>query len=330
MTKTALCIGVSNYQDTKTKNLPACINDANSVANILKKNYDNTPNFEITTFITNDNTTKIAIEEEIEKLFNSESDSVLLYFSGHGYIDDELDGYLCSNDFNINYCVGVSMKNIIELANKSNIKDINIVLDCCHAGNMGDYQGIANIKKGISILASSRDTESSMATEEISLFTNLFVNALDGFASDILGNTSMAYIYAFIDKSLLNMQQRPIFKTHTSRFIPLRISEPKIEKNTFKFLQRIDELFITKDIKFKLDNTFEPDKEAVKRELNIENPTINKAHEKTFGFLQELVKVNIIKPSNYKHMYYEAIKHGACELTKHGKIYWQLAKDNKI
>lgn len=45
---------------------------------------------------------------------------------------------------------------------------------------------------------------------------------LKGGAADIGGNITPASLYSFVDQSLGAWQQRPVFKTNISRFLPLR------------------------------------------------------------------------------------------------------------
>jgi hypothetical protein len=326
--RAAICIGIDNY--TSLNKLDCCVLDAVRVGKLLAKHNNGNPNYEVHTFTKKEDTNKDFLLKKIEKLLMSDNESVVIYFSGHGYIDEDLNGYICSIDTHSNDCKGISMKDINTLIQSSKINDINIILDCCYSSAFSNQQDVAHMKKGVSILASSRENEVSIATKQGSIFTQLLINALEGYASDILGKITMAYIYAYIDKSLGALEQRPVFKTHTTKFNTIREAQMLIDTDTLDFLRDIHNIFEDENSLFSLDPTFEPDKEAVKRELCTTNPERSEENERIFGLLQKLVKVNIVEPTNEAHMYYEAINNGSCRLTTQGKIYHRLAKRNMI
>jgi len=49
-----------------------------------------------------------------------------------------------------------------------------------------------------------------------------------------------------------------------------------------------------------------------------------------FAVLQNLVKVNLVRPVDAKHMWHAAMESKACELTVLGQHYWNLAKKDLI
>ena len=54
------------------------------------------------------------------------------------------------------------------------------------------------------------------------MFTSLVLGALDGGAPDILGHVSVPAVYAYVEAALGAWDQRPLFKSHVSRVLPLR------------------------------------------------------------------------------------------------------------
>lgn len=74
----ALIIGINDYSFSP---LGACIPDANRMANILSKNYDESPNFVCKKLISSDIAIYIAtLKQEIESLFADDSDVALFIF----------------------------------------------------------------------------------------------------------------------------------------------------------------------------------------------------------------------------------------------------------
>ena len=88
-------MGINNYP---TSPLTGCVNDANSIANVLESNEDGTPNFSIKLVTSpSDSISKPALRRAIEELFDGPCDIALLYFSGHGFIMNT-SGYLVTPD----------------------------------------------------------------------------------------------------------------------------------------------------------------------------------------------------------------------------------------
>lgn len=80
----------------------------------------------------------------------------------------------------------------------------------------------ASLRDGLSILTAARASQPCLERGEAGVFTGLVCSALDGGAADILGNVSVASIYAYVDQALGAWDQRPLFKSHVSRMLSLR------------------------------------------------------------------------------------------------------------
>jgi uncharacterized caspase-like protein len=141
----ALIVGINNYP---TAPLSGCKNDAESVANILERNGDNSANFSIKKEM--DVATKGKLKGLIRDCFSGDADVALFYFSGHGFID-AIGGYIVTPDYSQDD-MGVSMHEILEIVNQSTCRSNVVILDCCHAGFIGNIsasgQQIAVIKRG--------------------------------------------------------------------------------------------------------------------------------------------------------------------------------------
>jgi uncharacterized caspase-like protein len=226
--KKALIVGIDNYQSSP---LSGCVNDANAIADTLKTNGDESPNFDVKlTTSPNTDVTRSSLREAIENLFSSEPNMALLYFSGHGFIKST-GGYLVTTDAS-RYDEGVSMDEILNIANQSNAKNKVIILDCCHSGALGSpsmtNNNLAQLSEGLSVLTASRDSESAIEVNGSGVFTSLVVDALKGGAADLRGNITPGSLYAYVDEALGAWDQRPIFKTNVSNFASLRNVPPKV------------------------------------------------------------------------------------------------------
>lgn len=103
------------------------------------------------------------------------------------------------------------MNDILKYANTSKAENKVIILDCCHAGAMGNIlshnTGESIVGNGVTILTSSRDDESSMEIYGRVLLANLPIEALNGGAANIQGEITPGSVYAFTDAVLLWMRQ---------------------------------------------------------------------------------------------------------------------------
>lgn len=117
-------------------------------------------------------------------------DVLLVYFSGHGKLDQNGRLHLCMQDTESTdlLSTAVSSARINEFADASRARNVIIVLDCCHAGAFrGGELGDAVAGPGRYVLTSCRGTQlANDATVEngTSYFTQHLVNGLLGGAAD--------------------------------------------------------------------------------------------------------------------------------------------------
>ncbi len=271
---------------------------------------------------------KPSLKGHIRDLFSGDADTALFYFSGHGYLDD-IGGYIVTPDFQAND-EGVSMDEILTIANDSKAKNRVIILDCCHSGAFGSPKAAGNksthIAEGVSILTASKDDEAAMEINGHGVFTNLLLDALQGGASDLRGHITPGSIYAYIDQALGPWDQRPVFKTNITRFTSLRtvISQVPIE-----ILRSLTEYFPSATHQVDLDPSFEVTNNS-SIEHKIIEPYANEQNVKKFKDLQKLESVGLVVPVGEEHMYFAAMNSKSCKLTALGYHYWRLVKEKRI
>lgn len=314
--KKALVVGINDYP---TSPLKGCVNDANSISNVLETNGDGSPNFSVRLLTSpSDNVSKSNLRKAIEELFTGDADIALFYFSGHGFIKST-GGYIVTTDYR-RYDEGISMDDILVLANDSKVKDKIIILDCCHSGAFGSPSltsgRFAQLSEGLTVLTASRDEESALEINGSGIFTLLVVDALKGGASDLRGNISPGSIYSYVDQALGPWDQRPIFKTNVTRFTSLRNITPPVPLST---LRKICEYFPNPQDEYKLNPTYEFT-EPVKNDDNVA----------IFKDLQKFESVGLVIPVGEDHMYFAAMNSKSCRLTALGYQYWRLVKEKKI
>lgn len=316
MTKIALLVGIDNYPASP---LAGCVSDATRMNELLQRNHDESPNFECKRLIApNETVTRATLKQAVNDLFKRQADVALFFFAGHGTANN-LGGYLVTQDAQ-QYDEGLNMTDLLTMANNSPARERIIILDCCHSGAMGQLPMVNNdaamIKEGVSILSACRESEVSVEKSGGGLFTSLVCDALKGGAADVCGKVTIAGVYAYADEALGGWDQRPLFKIHVSKLVPLRNCPPTVE---LKVLRMLPKYFPSPYHVYTLDPSYEPDAEPKHPE-----------HEKIFGHLQDMRASSLVEPIGEKHMYFAAINSKSCMLTALGIHYWHLANSGKI
>jgi hypothetical protein len=323
--KIALIVGIDHYENGD--NLHGCVNDAYNVKSILERNYDGSINFDCKLSTANsidDAIQRGELKDEIEKLFKTKAEIALFYFAGHGHIEST-GGYLMASDAKRGDD-GVSLNDILNYANLSPSTNKIIILDSCHsgiAGNIPTIKDTALLAEGITILTASTSEQYASEKDGNGIFTSLLVDALNGSASNILGDITPGSIYAHIDQSLGAWEQRPIFKTNVRNFVSLREAAPSISLDD---LRKIKDYFPRAGYEFNLDPTYEAELSGRKEGL----PLPIEKHTEIFSVLQKYNRLNLLKPVDATHMWHAAMESKSCKLTALGEHYRKLAVNNRI
>ncbi len=312
----ALIVGIDDYPRAP---LSGCTNDAKAIRAVLETHGTGSPNFQVK-LVTSppDEVTRSKLREVIEKLFVTDCDIALLYFSGHGFVRSA-DGYIVTKDSE-RYDEGIAMTEILAMANNSPVKNKVIILDCCYSGKMGTPNiqggGVAQLSEGLTVLTASRDSEVAMEQGGSGVFTQLVVDALKGGAADLRGHITPGSIYAYVDQALGAWDQRPIFKTNITRFTSLREVTPQVPLET---LRKLADYFPSPQNERALDPSYEDTVAG----HNPENVAV-------FKDLQKMEGVGLVVPIGEEHMYYAAMNSKGCKLTALGAQYWRLANEGKL
>ncbi len=255
----ALCVGIDNYTAGP---LRGCVSDAERLCSALRCNQDGSPNFEPRLLVApdpgpDDVVTRRVLRKQLGRLFKDPAELALLHYSGHGTVNN-LDGYLVTQDA-AKFDEGIAMGEVLTLANDSPADEVVVFVDCCYSGRFGNPPAIGNarvlLREGVSILTASRGDQPSVETGGGGVFTSLVLDALEGGAADIIGSVTLPAIYAYVAAALGAWDQRPLFKSHTSRLLPLRRCTPPIEQS---LLRDLPLLFPLPAEDLPLDPSFEP------------------------------------------------------------------------
>lgn len=328
--KRALVVGIDRYARCP---LSGCENDAAAVASTLETNGDGAPNFSVELLTSaNTNVTAATLGDAISGLFKGDADTVLLFFAGHGIINPDTNaGYIVAQDGKKG-AWGVSLGDIIAQANSAypHIKSTAIILDSCQSGYAGEIQTLGNtslsaIGTGVTILTACHREGTASESDGHGLFTGLLLEGLRGTAADVCGRITPAAVYSLIDQTLGPWEQRPIYKANVQTFVTLRQVTPKIAPDV---LRRLPDYFLNPEDIFRLDPSFEPDRQNVPAEFR--NLPVNPENARIFKELQACNRHGLVVPVGAEHMYYAAINSTGCKLTALGAHYRKLAKARRL
>lgn len=129
----ALIVGIDHYVTASP--LYGCVNDAHSVKAVLERHADGAINFSVKLLTSSGPSNTISrseLKDAVKDLFSGDSETALFYFAGHGFIE-VTGGYLITSECKSGDD-GLSLNDVLVLANASAAKNKIIVLDSCHSG----------------------------------------------------------------------------------------------------------------------------------------------------------------------------------------------------
>ncbi|WP_298419771.1 caspase family protein [uncultured Kordia sp.] len=308
----ALLIGINDYPKNP---LTGCENDALRMQSVLKTHENGDANFDCKILLSSKRSvTRSEIRKNIKKLFNHEKGTALLYFSGHG-ATTVAGTYLVSQDAKPED-VGVSLLEIVAIANNSKADEVIIILDCCYAGDAGNSIDLNErkviLREGVSILAAASADQYSYEKNGGGIFTNIIYDALKGSAADVRGKITLSGIYYTADVFLNAWNQRPVFKSHVSHMISLRNCTPKI---SLKILRKLPTYFDGETTGITLSPNY----------VNTKTPlAVMMKH------LQKYQANGLLEPIEASTLHEAALNNKSCCLTALGNYYKSLAIQNRL
>lgn len=327
--KAALLVGIDDY---RSGSLNGCVNDVRAIEKLLLHNEDGSPNFHCVSLVAPRTATpanpalvpKAILRGQLDDIFAKKLDMALFYFSGHGTVTPR-GGILLTQDATRND-EGVTMAEIVEAANRSHIKEITIIVDACFSGQLGGAPSIkddyALMHEGIAIIAASSPFESAVERAGRGVFTTLLCGALEGGASDVMGEVTSASIYGYVEQALGPLDQRPMYKCNVARLSPLRTCRAVVPPDVLRKLQNY---FPSADHDFSLDPAYVADHKHYPPGT-APDPT----KMAIFADLQKFRDARLLAPVGEEYMFYAAIRSKSCRLTPLGKFYWKRAKDGLL
>lgn len=316
--KRALLIGIDQYDHFDP--LGGCENDVLRLYPLLARNDDDSPNFECRRLISGvEKVTRKKIMQGVDALLAPGGDVSLLYFAGHGWASQS-NVVLVSQDGDGDD-PGVSASYVFEKIAESNVREVIVILDCCFAGAAGGFPQlmgrVSALRDGTCLLAACRhDQPSQESAGGQGMFSSYLAGALEGGAADVIGEVSLAGLYAYLSQAFGAFEQRPMCKMNVDRSHQLRRCAPAVP---LRELRRLPLIFPDPDADLPLDPSYEPTAELR-----------NAEHEEIFAILQRFRAAKLVVPVGAEHLYFAAMQSGACRLTALGKHYWRMADSGRI
>src|SRR5215211_8739260 len=199
--KFALIIGNNKYDDANLAQLKTPAADSKALANILKDQTIGSFN-EVASLI---NQTETQVRRSISAFLANKKpdDLVLLYFSGHGVLDDRGRLYLAFKDTQIDLLKATSIPSsfVADEMDSCRSKRQILILDCCHSGAFA--RGVKGEQKAITettfegsgfgrvVLTASDSTQYALEGNQVlkqtefSLFTHFLLDGLRTGQADI-------------------------------------------------------------------------------------------------------------------------------------------------
>jgi hypothetical protein len=226
--KYALIIGNNKYNDPKLAQLKTPAADSQALAKVLDDktigSFD-----EVTPLI---NQTETRIRRAISTFLTNKKpdDLVLLYFSGHGVLDDRGRLYLALRDTQVDLLKATSIPSsfVADEMDSCRSKRQILILDCCHSGAFG--RGTKGEQKAITettfegsgfgrvVLTASDSTQYALEGDqiikqtELSLFTHFLLEGLKTGEADVNndGNVSLDEWYDYTYAKVISETPRQV------------------------------------------------------------------------------------------------------------------------
>jgi hypothetical protein len=308
----ALLIACDEFADPKYKRLSVPVSDARALAKLLSDSEIGQFSVELL-----ENEQRDVVSDKLEAFFEKgrHDDVLLLYFAGHGDLDDRGNFYFVARNTKSDRLrsSGISDRFIHETMVRSSSKRQILMLDCCYSGAFSKEwisRGDVGIKQKLTgegrvVLTASDAIEFAYEKREPSgavksLFTSRIIEGIDGGLADLDGDglISVDELYKYVEERIRSEDpaQRPLKSGSVhgqlwlSRAVPRKDAIPRsvldlLQHNYFTVrLAGIDEL--ERLISLNKDVLYPAATETLTKLLSDDNPTVKRVAESALRRLE--------------------------------------------
>ncbi len=328
MAKRGLFVGIDNFKNFSA--LSGCAEDARSMSEVLARHAppDSSPNFEVR-LVTDENGESIrrgTLRRRLRELFTSSlGDDLLFYYAGHGE-KTSWGTELATSDGRPGEEVGISMNDIVTLANSSRARSVTIILDCCLAGAAGnapapdDTFDLTTLRENVVVMAAARDDQAATERNGRGDFTRLLLEGLEGAAADIVGRVNPLSLFSYASSGLGGWGgQDPVFKGHLTYLGSLRRGASRIAANE---LRRLPDYFPQPEACIQLSPDFDHLRAGIEYPLTRGN--------RIYDFLIALRDARLLEVEDDLDLYWALHRSKRVWLNTVGRYYWRLARRDRI
>lgn len=214
--RVAIVIGTGEFEDSTFPLLPSTTQDAINLTRVLQNS--DIGGYEVKMFV---NSSSYNVNKAIEGFFKKRkrNDILLIYYSGHGILDEQGRLYLATVDTKMDLLrsTAISAAFINETLNRSRSRNQIMLLDCCYSGAFA--RGLAD-SRGLAVITASDALQYAMVTDDeelgqVSAFTKIMVKGLETGYADINldGEISVGelYSYTYTHMKKISLNQIPRF-----------------------------------------------------------------------------------------------------------------------
>jgi hypothetical protein len=329
--KKALIVGIDDYSGSP---LQGCVADAELMATLLERNDDASPNYGVRLLTSRlGRIERAGLRSQLGELFeNARDNELLFYFAGHGG-QTPWGAELVTQDFQPN-SLGVSLNDVITLANETPAGEVVIIIDSCFAGDAGNIpglqaaiiapeyrSGVSVLGEGVTLLAAARATEGAAEAGGHGAFTKLIAEGLEGAATDVLGRVTSLSLYAFASRAFGAWEQRPVFKSHVTHPAVLRECHAWIDP---QLLRKLPDYFPEPEARVRMTPDYEGDGRPLPPGV------LGTSEQQAFDYFKKLRNAGLLSTDKESDLYFIAMGSGEVFLTATGRHFWTLASENRL
>lgn len=167
--------------------------------------------------------------------FFQNTGELLFYFYGHGVLRSAGEGVLATSDSEP-YDEGISMREVVELANQSTATEVVLILDCCHAGAAMPVATTASIPQNIQphqgrvLIAACAEHEQGWEIQQederrkLGALSALVLDGLGGAAKNDQGEVTAARLGQYIIDQFSLWRQHPVWTAGGNSNYPCKLT----------------------------------------------------------------------------------------------------------